>query len=49
MPSVSLDAAATRTAQPPERWSLPRAAAFVTLVSGVLWFGIIATVSWLFT
>lgn len=46
MSSFALPAPTERASQP-EPWSVPRAAAFVTLVSGVLWLGIAFVVGWL--
>ena len=47
MPSLSLHAEADGSARITDRWTVPRAAAFVTLLSGGLWLAIIAIASWL--
>jgi hypothetical protein len=47
MPSLSLHAEADGSARITDRWTVPRAAAFVTLLSGGLWLAIVAIASWL--
>lgn len=47
MPTLTLPVEAQHAARSPERWSIPRAATFVAVASGGLWFAIIAVVRWL--
>ncbi|HMR34535.1 MAG TPA: hypothetical protein PKA13_24450 [Geminicoccaceae bacterium] len=47
MPSLVLSAETAASARATGSWSVPRAAAFVTLASGMLWLAIFAAAGWL--
>lgn len=47
MPSVAMPADIPRASAVVERWSIPRAAAFILLVSGALWLIIAGVAGWI--
>ena len=47
MPSVSLRAESDSYGHASDRWSVPRSAALVTLLSGGMWLAIVAIARWL--